>query len=227
MIDRTALARVSLFENLPPGELVGLAENLRRRHYTKDQIIIAQGDPGTSLFLIESGRVKICLNSPDGKELVLTVLGPGDFFGELALLDGEPRSADAVALEPSQLLLLRREDFIAFIETRPQVMLRLLTTVSRWLRHTAQVARDEAFLDVPARLARVLLDLAGDKDEPPRRELTIRSRMTQGELAAMIGVTRESVNKCLAYFERQGLISREGGIITILRPDHLRRRLKY
>src|SRR5579884_1542327 len=147
MIDRTALARVSLFENLPPGELVGLAENLRRRHYTKDQIIIAQGDPGTSLFLIESGRVKICLNSPDGKELVLTVLGPGDFFGELALLDGEPRSADAVALEPSQLLLLRREDFIAFIETRPQVMLRLLTTVSRWLRHTAQVARDEAFLD--------------------------------------------------------------------------------
>ena len=226
MIDPSVLARVGLFAELSADELAVLWVRLRRRMFAKDQIIFAEGDPGTSLYLVETGRVKISLASPEGKELVLNILGPGDFFGELALLDGEPRSADAVAQEPSQLLLLGREDFVSFVESSPMVAMGLLTAVGRWLRRSTQVARDGALLDVPSRLARVLLDLAEPRGEPvDEKSMVVAPRLTQSELAAMIGATRESVNKSLGYFERQGIIRRDGRMIRILRPEALRGRI--
>lgn len=224
-MSRSVLARVGLFTDLSAQELDQLAASLRRRRYVEGQIVFAQGDPGTSLYVVEEGSVRISRTSPEGKEFVLAVLGPGEFFGELALLDGEPRSADAVAQEGCQLLLLPREDFIHFIESRPRVALSLLAVVSRRLRHADQLVEDALFLDVPARLAKLLLELAETQGRPVEAGPVIASRLTQSELAARVGATRESVNKWLGFYERQGLIRSDRGLITIVRPEELRKRV--
>ena len=215
------LGQIPLFAGLSVDELEGLGTGLRRRPYRKGEVIFLQGDPGTSLYLIETGRVKIVLTSPEGKEFVLTRLGPPEFFGDLALLDGEPRSADAVAEAPSQLLLLRREDFLGYVEARPRVATKLLAVLSRRLRRNAQLLQDAAFLDIPGRLARVILELAEVEGQPGGAGL-VAPRLTQAELAGMIGATRESVNKWLRSYERRGLIRCERGLITVLSPAGLR-----
>jgi CRP-like cAMP-binding protein len=216
------LKSVGLFAELDDAYLAGLAGRLRSRHCARGQIIFAAGDPGTSLCIVESGKVDAVASSPDGKELVLNSFGPGDVFGELALLTGEPRSADAVAREPSQLLLLPRNDFLAFLEAHPRAAIALLTIVSRKLQHTTEQVQDVTFLDVPARLARVLLELA---EAAPKGDGITAFRVTQIELAARIGTTRESVNKWLGHFSDQGLIAPGRGHVMILRPQALRQRI--
>jgi CRP/FNR family transcriptional regulator, cyclic AMP receptor protein len=154
-------------------------------------------------------------------------LGPGDFHGELALLDNEPRSADAVATESCVLLVLQRDAFRQFLHEHPEVATKLLSTVSQYLRRNAELIQDATFLDVPARLARILLELAGTPvgSELPPPGAVLPDRMKQGELASLVGATRESVNKCLGAFERQGLISYEKGLITLLQPIGLKQRI--
>src|SRR5713226_4076768 len=154
------LAQVGLFADLTPDELVSLAALMRPRPYAKDEVIYLRGDPGTAFYVIASGRVKIALTSPDGKELILRRFAAGDFHGELALLDDEPRSADAVATESSVLLVLQRDAFRQFLGEHPAVATKLLATVSQYLRRNADLIQDATFLDVPARLARILLELA-------------------------------------------------------------------
>lgn len=224
-VNIASLGRVKLFAGLAAEDLVALAANLQRRRYGKGQFIFQEGDPGLCLYLVESGKVKITSFSSEGKGLVLNLFGPGDFFGELALLDGEPRSADAVAQEPCQLLLLQRDDFMRFLETRPHVAIKLLATVSSRLRHTTQQAENMVFFDLPARLARVLLELAEAERTSAEGEWVITSRPTQAELAEMVGATRESVNKWLGVYEEQGLIRRERNQLVILQPETLRKRI--
>src|SRR5215471_367082 len=221
------LARVGLFADLSTAELVGLASLMRPRPYAKDEVIYLKGDPGTAFYVIASGRVKIALTSPDGKELILRRLGPGEFHGELALLDDEPRSADAIATDSSVLLVLQRDAFRQFLADHPAVATKLLATVSSYLRRNAELIQDATFLDVPARLARILLELAGGDggDDLPPPGAVIPDRMKQAELASLVGATRESINKWLGSFERQGLISIEKGQITLLKPGALRQRI--
>ena len=218
------LASISLFAPLSADEHIGLARLLQPRPFRAGQTIFMQGDPGNGLYIIQTGRVKIMVTSSAGKNLLISSLGPGDFFGELALLDGEPRSADALAREACQLLLLRRDDFLSFLQARPGVAIQLLAILSRRLRRTTQQMQDVAFSDVPTRLARVLLALAEAQGTPGPDGLTISRRVTQTELAEMIGATRESANKWLAAYEREGLIRQQRGIITLLAPDQLRER---
>src|SRR5947209_739490 len=222
------LAQVGLFAELSTAELVGLAALMRPRPYAKDEVIYLKGDPGTAFYVIASGRCKIALTSPDGKELILRRLGPGEFHGELALLDDEPRSADAIATEPSVLLVLQRDAFRRFLAEHPSAATKLLATVSHYLRRNAELIQDATFLDVPARLARVLLNLAtgsdGSTDLPPPGAV-IPDRMKQGELASLVGATRESINKWLGAFEKQGLIRLNKGQITLLRPAGLKQRI--
>ncbi len=222
---QSALGRIPFLAELTPGEVEDLGTNLRRRRYRKGETIFVLGDPGTTLYLIESGHVRIAVTSSQGKELILALRGPGDFFGEQALLDGEPRSADAVAQEPTELLLLQRPDFTKFLEARPKLAVRLLSALSRRLRHATQKVQDAAFLDVPGRLARVLLDLAESEGEPTADGLAIRSRLSQTELAGLVGATRESVNKWLGFYERQGLIRRNRDGWTVVKPEQLRKRI--
>lgn len=221
------LARVGLFADLSTSEREGLANLMRPRRYAKDEVIYLKGDPGTAFYVIASGRVKIALTSPDGKELILRRFGAGDFHGELALLDDEPRSADAIATEPSILLVLQRDAFRQFLAEHPAVATKLLGTISHYLRRNAELIQDATFLDVPARLARILLELAGapGADELPPPGAVIPDRMKQGELAALVGATRESVNKWLGSFEKQGLIRFEKGQITLLKPAGLKQRI--
>ncbi len=220
------LAQVGLFVDLSADELAGLAALMRPRPYAKDEVIYLRGDPGTAFYVVASGRVKIALTSPEGKELILRRFGPGGFHGEIALLDDEPRSADAVATEPTVQLVLQRDAFRAFLADHPDVATKLLATVSRYLRSNAELIQDATFLDVPARLARVLLELAAPgSPDLPAPGTVIPDRMKQGELASLVGATRESINKWLGSFERQGLIRYEKGQITLVRPAGLKQRI--
>lgn len=220
------LAHVPLFSGLSPGELEGLATLISPHRYTAGETIFHEGDAGTALYIIEKGEVKIVLGSPEGKEVVLTLLGPGDFFGELALLDGEPRSADAVAMETSDLLRLLRQDFLRFVAEHPQVAINLMAVLSRRLRRVDQLVHDAAFLDVGTRLVRTLLELAETRGQAgPRGSVVITSRLTQSDLANMIGATRESTNKWLRRYAEIGLVSHNRGQLTLLDIERLRKEL--
>jgi CRP/FNR family transcriptional regulator, cyclic AMP receptor protein len=219
------LAEVALFHGLSQDERTELYGRLRRRRYRKGEMIFLRGDLGRDLYVIESGAVRICLTTEDGKEITLALLGQGEFFGELALLDGEPRSSDAVSMEASQFLLLERSDFLQFVEEHPRVAHRVMAVLSRRLRDNNQLVQDAAFFDIAARLARVILRLADSVGQSDQGGVTIARRLTQNELAGMIGTTRESVNKWLGEYERQGLIERRNGLIRVLKPEALQKRI--
>jgi CRP-like cAMP-binding protein len=211
-----------LFRNLPSPALDELSQNLRLRHFGAGDAVFYEGDPGTSLCVIQSGRVKLSLISTSGREVIIDLLGPGDVFGELALLDGEPRSADAVATEVTDLLLLQRQDFLQFLEEHPKLTIALLADLSRRLRRDTQLIQDAAFLDVPARLARVILRLAEPQVDP-----TVRAtpRLTQTNLAGLVGTTRETLNKFLGMYQDEGWIRLERGRIIVLNEAALKARI--
>src|SRR5260370_22420672 len=214
------LAQVGLFVDLTTAELEGLASLMRPRAYAKDEVIYLKGDPGTAFYVIASGKVKIALTSPDGKELIIRRLGPGDFHGELALLDDQPRSADAVATEQSVLPVLQRNAFRQFLSAHCDAATKLLATVSQYLRRNAEIIQDATFLDVPARLARILLELAtppGSTDLPPTGSV-LPDRMKQAELASLVVANREGINKWLGSVQEQVLIPHQQGPLTPPRP---------
>lgn len=217
------LNQVSIFEQLEGEDLEQLSALLRTRRYAKGEVIFHQGDVGTALYIIRKGQVAIRLGSPDGKEVILTLLDRGDFFGELALLDGEPRSTDAVAREEVDLLSIQRDDFRKYLDARPKVALRLLANLSRLVRHVTQLVHDTTFLDARARLVRVLLELARSQGQPGAEGVVIPGKLTQTELANLCGLTRESTNKWLRFYVREGLLSYEGGRITLVHPERLGR----
>jgi CRP-like cAMP-binding protein len=185
---------------------------------------------GGDFYIIESGRVAIQLPSEHGETLTLRLLGPGDFFGEISLLDDEPWYGDATALDECQLLLLAKRDFVAVLDTYSSVSRRLLTIICKRLRHNASFARDLAFLDIPTRLARALVTLVESEGwgwtgiRRPRDNHVID--ITQTALAAHVGATRESVNKWLGYYERRGYLSCKRDSITVLQLDELRSRAR-
>ncbi len=215
------LAKISFFENLQAEELEHLSTLLRSRRYAKGEVIFHQGDVGTALYILRKGQVAIRLSSEDGKEVILALLDRGDIFGELALLDDEPRSTDAVAREEVDLLSLQREDFRKFLEERPQVAMRMLASLSRLVRRVTQLVHDTTFLDARTRLVRVLLELAENQGKPAAEGVVITQKLTQSELANLCGLTRESTNKWLRFYVREGLLSYEGGQITLVRPERL------
>ncbi|QRN96782.1 Crp/Fnr family transcriptional regulator [Archangium violaceum] len=218
------LAQIPMFEHLASEELDNLSALLQQRRYSKGEVIFHQGDVGTALFIVRKGEVAIRLSSAEGKEVILALLGRGDAFGELALLDGEPRSTDAVAREETHLLSLHQEDFRRFLSERPQVAMGLLAVLSQMVRRVTQLVHDSAFLDARARLARVLLDLARTQGQPNAGGgIVIPKQLTQADLANLCGVTRESANKWLRFYAREGLLSYENGQITLVDPERLRR----
>ncbi|HEV2356335.1 MAG TPA: Crp/Fnr family transcriptional regulator [bacterium] len=203
-----------------------MATLFRRRRYKAGEPVFREGDPGTALYVIDSGEVKILLGGAEGKEVILSLLTPGEFFGELALLDGEPRSADAVATVPTELLVLSREDFHRFLREVPTVAVNMLAPLSRRFRRTDRLVHDAAFSDVRTRLTRLLLELGQTRGQAGRGGVVIGSRLTQGDLANMVGATRESVNKCLRSLAEQGLVRHERGHLVLLNVDRLRAQLR-
>jgi CRP/FNR family transcriptional regulator, cyclic AMP receptor protein len=220
-----ALSEVSIFRGLSPEEFDALAVLLQRRRYKKGETIFRQGDPGATLYIIESGEVKLTLVSPHGKEVILAIMGPGGFFGELALLDGESRSADAVTRVDSWLLALHREPFLQFLQTHSSTAIRVIEALSRRVRRTTGQVQDAAFLDVPARLARVLLLSSEASPQPGPDGIPQYPRLTPSELAELVGTTRETINKWLGVYQRQGLLRREKGLVQVLQPEELSKRI--
>jgi len=220
------LRRVSLFAGLDEATLAGLAGRLRRRSYRRGTMIFHKDQPGDGLHVIESGRVRFFLPAEGGAELTIDVAGAGEVFGELALLDGQPRSASAEALEETVTHVLGREEFQAALAASAELAGALIGLLSTRLRHVTDYAESLAFLDVHARVARALLELAGrygHRGDGGR--ITIDLDLTQTELATMVGATRERVNRALAAFREQALVELHGRQIVLRDPDRLRRRI--
>lgn len=216
------LARTFLGEG-PSEELAALASGARRRRYARGEALFREGDPGLGLYVIEQGRVKVVLTSPEGKERIRALLGPGDVLGELAVLEGEAHSGDAVALETCTAIFLRREAVTDFLQQHPESALRLLQLLAGRLHSTDLQLRDLGFQNVRGRLARALLQL-GAEQGVRNDDNTVRCPpLTQSDLAHLIGATRESVNKWLRRFERAGLIRRSSGQVVLLDPEGLER----
>jgi CRP/FNR family transcriptional regulator/CRP/FNR family cyclic AMP-dependent transcriptional regulator len=202
-----------------------LAQGARKRSYRRGDAIVRKGDPGDSMFLILTGQVKIVLPSEEGEEAILGVLDAGECFGELSLLDGEPRSATVVATDPTEVLVVDREQFLAAVAANPRIAIDLLRILAGRLRETDEAVEDAVFLDVPARLAKRLLELAQDYGGDGAEGTEIGLKLTQADLAAMVGATRESINKHLSAFRARGVLDVRRGRIIIRRPEDLRRRI--
>jgi CRP-like cAMP-binding protein len=213
------LATVPLFSGLQRDEIQKFAELTRERSYPKGSVILFQDDPGDSLFVLRVGRVKVVLIGEDGREVILGVLEPGAHFGELALIDDQPRSAHVIAMEDAQLLILRREDFRRRVEANPSVAWALLTELSRRLRRADNKIGGLVLLDVPGRIARLLLDLADEAGSS-----IIEKPLTHQTIAQMIGASRETVSRAMKEFQDAGLITVERRRIGLGDRDALEKR---
>lgn len=199
------LSTVPLFAGIDPAELAQLSDVTREKQYPKGSVIVFEDDPGDALFILREGRVKVVLVAEDGREVILGVLGVGEHFGELSLIDEQPRSAHVIAMEDSTLLVLRRDDFKRRVEVTPQLAWALLVELSRRLRRADGKIGGLVLLDVPGRIARLLLDSAADGGGD-----TIEKPLTHQTIAQMIGASRETVSRAMSEFQ-------EGGLITVAR----------
>lgn len=204
------LRRVTLLKGLDDDALVALSASFKPTSFAKDALIVSQNDVGDALFVIETGRVKVVLYGDSGREMILAMLKAGDFFGEMSLLDGEPRSAHVIAVEESRLLVLKRDEFVRHLNARPAIALNILAELCQRLRRADSVIGNLALLDVYGRVARVLIDLAKREGQSTDEGILIRERPTQQDLASMIGTSRETVSRVLSEFQRRGYLSMQG-----------------
>jgi CRP/FNR family cyclic AMP-dependent transcriptional regulator len=204
------LKSIPLFEGVPDADLRALADRTTTRSYAKQAIIVNEGDQSDSLYLILAGRVKIYLADEHGKELILAIKGPGQYFGEM-VLDEQPRSASVMTLEPAQFAILSRADFKQFLLSHPEVSLQLIQNLIRVARGLNRSVRNLAMLDVYGRVARILLELAVERDG----KLVIPEKLTQKDIAARVGASREMINRVLRDLTAGGYVSVEDGRITI------------
>lgn len=225
MEETSFLAGVPLFTSLNEAQLAELAGKLRARSYRAGEVIFHQEDPGVSLHIIKSGRVKITTTSPEGEEIVMAILDERDSFGEIALLDGKPRSANAVAMEATRTLTLDRGDFLDIMTRNPEMVGAVLAAVAAGWRRTSHLLEDAIFLDLPGRLAKRLLQLAEKHGIRTGTGIEIDLSLTQQDLAAAVGVSREALNKQLGLFQERGLVALAKKRITILRPDELKKQV--
>jgi CRP/FNR family transcriptional regulator, cyclic AMP receptor protein len=220
------LGATDLFGGMPPDVLEELAGLVVHRRYRKGSSIFVQGEAGARCYAIATGAVRISAYHTDGREAVLAVLGPGDVFGELALFDDAPRSADASVIEDAELLSLDRDALHGVIAAHPALALALLRTLGVRLRRTNEALQEIALFDVPGRVARRLADLAEAHGAPTDDGTLIDLPLSQESLAQMVGATRESVNKALAGLVRRGLVSRQGRRYVVADTEKLRDRAR-
>ena len=214
-----SLARIPFFAGLDSDALERVAAGTRTRRFRRGEVIFHAGDPGDALFVIVTGEVKISVPSESGEEAILTTLHEGDVFGELALLDGAPRSASAAALVATETVVLPRERFRELVATEPAIRDALLVSLASELRRLTTHVEELHFLDMTGRLAARLVRLAGESGTAhPDGTIHLRASLTQAELASMVGCTRQSVNKLLGQFSDAGLVrlDREGIAVTDL-----------
>jgi CRP/FNR family cyclic AMP-dependent transcriptional regulator len=213
-----SLRRCSLFAQADAPTLETLARTLRRRRFKRNVVIFHQGDPGESLFIVETGRVKVVVLSAEGDEdAIIATLGPGMFFGELALLDGAPRSASAIAVEPSETLVLDRESFDRLIDSQRPFRRAVFSALAMELRRLTAHVEELQFMDLRGRLAMRIVRMAEENEPGIRSEVRLAWPFNQSELAGMIGGARQSINRLLQGLIADGLIRFEDDVLVI--PD--------
>ncbi|MHB8459912.1 MAG: Crp/Fnr family transcriptional regulator [Candidatus Limnocylindrales bacterium] len=218
------LSKCVLFARLGPAELASLAAEVRVRRFRRGEVLFHQGDPGDALFVVARGAVKISLPSDEGAEAIIATARPGEFFGELALLDGAPLSATATALEPTETVVLSRQRFRELLATEPALRDALFATLARELRQITVHVQDLHFLDITGRLAARLIRLAATHGTTnPDGTIRLDAPLTQGELGSMIGATRQTVNKLLGIFVDDQLLRLDRDAIVILDHEGLAR----
>jgi CRP/FNR family cyclic AMP-dependent transcriptional regulator len=216
---RTAISPVDvlrshpIFGKLPPKVLEQLGAYATRKRVRRGTQIFGKNDPGSGLMAVLHGAVKISVPTVDGREAVLNLIHAGELFGEIALLDGRPRTADATAMEDSELMVIERRDFLPFVREQPEIAVNLIEILCARLRRTSEQVEDLMFMSLPARLAKTLLRLAnldGTENKP------VQFAMTQRELSQMIGMSRESTNKQLRAWEKRKWVRLDRGMLTVL-----------
>jgi CRP/FNR family transcriptional regulator/CRP/FNR family cyclic AMP-dependent transcriptional regulator len=220
------LHNVPLFTELHEQAMQYVSARLKRRRFRRGEVVYHTEDLPGSLYIVLSGELKLRLQSPGGRQLTMSWIRPGSFFGTISLLDGQERLADAIAVRPCELLVLGRDDFRSFLRRNPhQAEVLLEITAARW-RNTMRRLAELAFLDVPGRLAKALLELRRTAGQPAPGAAE-EVNMTQTELAAMIGTSRESVGRWLKAFGESGLIESRPGRIVIINPGGLQAHIRW
>jgi CRP/FNR family cyclic AMP-dependent transcriptional regulator len=207
-----------VFGALAPAQIKQLGSFARPRRIGSGTTLFVKGDPGTALFAVVSGTVKITVPSIDGREVTFNLLHAGDIFGEIALLDGQPRTADAIAATDCELMVIERRDFLGFVHGEPKVAMQLIELLCARLRVACAQMEEVVFLNLPARLARLLLRLLEENAAAADKN---KLSITQQDISGILGTTRESVNKHLQIWARRGVIALKRGTILVLVPRAL------
>ena len=218
------LGKAPMFSDIGENAQRLLAERAASTTYRKGQLIFQEGEKGDAVYIVVEGTVKISVVSPDGDEMLLTTLTPFDTFGELALLDGGPRSASAEALQETRVLSISRDAFWHVLEADRRFVEKMFMSLGALLRRLTQRAADFVFLDLHGRVAKLLVDLAADRGQPVGDEVSLDLQLTQSDLASMVGGSRQSVNQILRSFEDRGYLEISGRQIVLKRMEALRRR---
>lgn len=207
------LSNISLFADLSAPDLEAITKLAVTRNFPRNTMVLCEGDQSDSLYVVLSGKVKVFLSDEEGKEVTLNVQGEGEYFGELALLDSSPRSASVVTVEETKLAIISKKAFEDCMEKNPGIPLKISRNLARRLRDLSENVRSLALMDVYGRVARTLLDLAVDDDEEGRK--VIREKLTQRDIASMVGASREMVSRILRDLTIGGYITVKNKIITI------------
>lgn len=221
---RPGLDKLWLFRNHPvfgqlaPDQIQHLCSYAQTRQVRRGTTIFKKGDPGNSLFAIAGGTVKIDVPSKEGKDAVFNLVQEGEILGEIALLDGRPRTADATAMTDCVLIVIDRRDFIPFVSARPEIALKLIEVLCSRLRHASQQIEDAMFLDFPARLAKTLLRLS-ERAKPSADGRKVA--LTQSEIGRIVGLSRESTNRLLQVWQEHDWVRLQRGGITVRAPEAL------
>jgi CRP/FNR family transcriptional regulator, cyclic AMP receptor protein len=213
-VARRLLGECVLFRDLDAEERNVLFARVRVRSYAASETIFLMGSAGDSLIAVVSGSVRISVPSPDGKEIVLAIIQSMEVFGEITLLDGKERTADAKAIGPCTLAVLERRDVLAFLNDNPKVWPKLVEMLCARLRNTDQHIAEIALLELPTRLAKTLLRFASAEGSETKRRM-LQLQLSQRELGNICGASRESINKCLGGWQRGGIVQIEEGVIVV------------
>jgi CRP/FNR family transcriptional regulator, cyclic AMP receptor protein len=215
----SVLRQNPLFRDLEPDALDQLCRYAKHTVLKRGASLFAKDDPGNSLYAVVSGTVKISVSSPDGRNAILNLVGPGELFGEMSVLDGQPRSADAIANTNCEIFVIDRRDFLPFVRSQPSLAMKIIELLCAKLRWTSEQVEQVILQDLPGRLASALLGLTEkNKPEPENRTIAI----TQQEISEMVGMTRESINKQLRAWAARSWVRLEHGAIVVLDPSALR-----
>ncbi len=220
------LAKAGLFQGVDSEDAEALANQFEAVDAPRGTVLFHEGEPGDSLYIVLTGKVKLGRRASDGRENLVAVMGPSDQFGELSLFDPGPRTATAVAVTDSRVAVLPKEALVRWVAERPQIALQLMRVIARRLRRTNTMLADLIFVDVPGRVAKQLLQLAQKFGSVDGGQLRVTHDLTQEELAQLVGASRETVNKALADFAARGWLRLEGKSVVILDRERLARRAR-